>query len=103
MIPKPIKMVTKKKVLRKKPLSSQGNLPMGLQPQVWAEWNANRTGRLNEKFTLHDEALMQVHTHALPDITPFANLFMTQLSEYLQGRFMSSRQQIGQLLSGETE
>lgn len=77
---------------------------MGLKPQVWAEWNANRTGRLSEKFTLDDEALMQVHTHhALPDIAPFANIFMTQLSEYLQGRFMSSRQQFGQLLSGETE
>jgi len=28
---------------------------------------------------------------------------MVQLSEYLQGKFTSSRQQIGQLLPGETE
>lgn len=41
--------------------------------------------------------------HTDTNITPFANLCETELWEYLQGRFMSSSQEIRQFLSGETE
>lgn len=46
---------------------------------------------------------IQVHMHTPTDIAPFADLCETELSEYLQGRFMSSSQEIGQFLSAETE
>lgn len=56
-----------------------------------------KTGTLSGRVTLENE------TRRCTDIAPFANLCEAELSEYLQGRFLSSSQEIGQLLSGETE
>lgn len=71
---------------------------MGLEPQVWAEWNANRGGEINwEGYNGWWGTHAGTHAH-----TPHQRLLdqpfsMVQLSEHLQGKFTSSRQQIGQL------
>lgn len=48
----------------------------------------------------HSRRYTRAHSRQRLLDQPFS---MVQLSEYLQGKFTSSRQQIGQLLPGETE
>lgn len=79
----------KKNCWGKKSPKKPRNLPMELQPQVWAEWNANRSGEIKWKgstgwYGTHAGA--DAHT---PRHHPFCQAYRAQLSEYLQAGLCS--------------